>query len=80
VACAAGAAGVGAAAGASLFTSTTSLEATGALIGLGGSIAEGIGEEKAGDVSKGEAEEDITSQVRSQSLAQGIEQAVGRTQ
>ena len=56
------------------------LEGTGALIGLGGSIAEGIGEEKASDVSKETEQKDITSQRRGEISAQGVEQAVGRTQ
>jgi hypothetical protein len=56
------------------------LEAGGALIGLGGSIAEGVGEEKAGDVSKETAQEDIKSQVRGDVAAQVLTQAVGRTQ
>jgi len=56
------------------------LEATGALIGLGGSISEGIGEEKAADVSKQTEEEDIQSQARGQAAAESVEQAVGRTQ
>lgn len=56
------------------------LEGAGALIGLGGSIAEGIGEEKAGDVSKETAQEDIKSQVRGDVAAQVLTQAVGRTQ
>ena len=56
------------------------LEGTGALIGLGGSIAEGFGEEKAGEESKQTEQQDITSETRSQTVAQGVEQAVGRTQ
>jgi len=56
------------------------LEGTGALIGLGGSIAEGIGEEKAGDVSKEQAAQDIKSQVRGEATADVVTQAVGRTQ
>ena len=56
------------------------LEGTGALIGLGGSIAEGVGEEKSGDVSKETAQEDIKSQVRGDVAAQAVTQAVGRTQ
>jgi hypothetical protein len=56
------------------------LEGTGALIGLGGSIAEGFGEEKAGEESKQTEQEDITSEARSQTVAQNVEQAVGRTQ
>lgn len=56
------------------------LEGTGALIGLGGSIAEGFGEEKAGEESKQTEQQDITSEARSQTVAQNVEQAVGRTQ
>ena len=56
------------------------LEGAGALIGLGGSIAEGIGEEKAGDVKKEEAAEDIKSQARGDVAADVVTQAVGRTQ
>jgi len=56
------------------------LEGAGALIGLGGSIAEGIGEEEAGDVSKETAQEDIKSQERADVAADVVTQAVGRTQ
>ncbi len=56
------------------------LEGTGALISLGGSITEGIGEEKAADVSKETAEEDISSQTRGETTADVVTQAVGRTQ
>ena len=56
------------------------LEGTGALIGLGGSIAEGIGEEKAADVSKETQQEDISSQARGETTADVVTQAVGRTQ
>jgi len=56
------------------------LEGTGALISLGGAITEGIGEEKAADVSKETAEEDITSQTRGETTADLVTQAVGRTQ
>ena len=56
------------------------LEGAGALIGLGGSIAEGIGEEKAGEVSKETAQEDIKSQARGDVAADVVTQAVGRTQ
>ena len=56
------------------------LEGTGALIGLGGSIAEGIGEEKAGEESKETAQKDITSQARGETAADVVTQAVGRTQ
>ena len=56
------------------------LEGTGALISLGGSITEGIGEEKAADVSKETAEDDISSQARGETTADVVTQAVGRTQ
>ena len=56
------------------------LEGTGALISLGSSITEGIGEEKAADVSKETAEDDITSQARGETTADVVTQAVGRTQ
>jgi len=56
------------------------LEATGAVIGLAGSVTEGIGEEKAADVSKGTEEDDITSQARGQVAADVVTKAVGRTQ
>lgn len=56
------------------------LEGAGALIGLGGSIAEGVGEEKAAEVSKETEQKDITSQRRGQVVAEGVEQVVGRTQ
>lgn len=56
------------------------LEGTGALVGLAGSIAEGIGEEKAADVSKQTEQKDITSQRRSETAADVVTQAVGRTQ
>ena len=56
------------------------LEAVGALVSVGGSIAEGIGEEKAADVSKETAQEDISSQVRGETTADVVTQAVGRTQ
>ena len=56
------------------------LEGAGALIGLGGSIAEGVGEEKAGDIKKEEAAEDIKSQARGDVAADVVTQAVGRTQ
>lgn len=56
------------------------LEAVGALVSVGGSIAEGVGEEKAADVSKQEAEEDITSQARGETTSDLVTQAVGRTQ
>ena len=56
------------------------LEGTGALISLGSSIVEGVGEEKAADVSKETAEDDITSQARGETTADVVTQAVGRTQ
>lgn len=56
------------------------LEGTGALIGLGGSIVEGVGEEKAGDVSKEQEQKDISSQVRGQVTTEQLTQAVSRTQ
>lgn len=56
------------------------LEAVGALVSVGGSIAEGIGEEKAADVSKQTAQEDIQSQARGETTTDVVTQAVGRTQ
>ena len=50
------------------------------MISLGSSITEGIGEEKAADVSKETAEDDITSQARGETTADVVTQAVGRTQ
>lgn len=56
------------------------LEGTGALIGLGGSIVEGVGEEESGDVSKEKEQQDISSQVRGQVTTEQLTQAVSRTQ
>ena len=56
------------------------LEALGATISLASSITEGVGEEKAADVSKETAAEDITSQTRGETTADLVTQAVGRTQ
>jgi hypothetical protein len=56
------------------------LEGTGALISLGGSIVEGVGEEKSGDVSKEKEQQDIASQVRGEVTSQQLTQAVSRTQ
>tara|TARA_Y100000592_G_scaffold98134_1_gene170459 strand:- start:9584 stop:10606 length:1023 start_codon:yes stop_codon:yes gene_type:complete len=55
-------------------------EGTGALLSLGGSIAEGIGEEDAADDSKQTAADDINKQQRGMVAADTVEQAVGRTQ
>ena len=56
------------------------LEGTGALISLGGSIVEGIGEEKSGDVTKEQEQKDISSQVRGEVTTEQLTQAVSRTQ
>jgi len=56
------------------------LEGLGALISVGGSIAEGVGEEQAGEKSKEDAQKDIQSQVRGETTADVVTQAVGRTQ
>jgi hypothetical protein len=56
------------------------LEGTGALISLGGSIVEGIGEEKSGDVTKEQEQKDISSQVRGEATTEQLTQAVSRTQ
>jgi len=56
------------------------LEGTGALIGLGGSIVEGVGEEESGDVSKEKEQQDISSQVRGEVTTEQLTQAVSRTQ
>lgn len=56
------------------------LEGTGALLSIGGSIAEGVGEEEAADVSKETAAKDITSQQRGEVSADTVTQAVSRTQ
>jgi hypothetical protein len=56
------------------------LEGTGALISLGGSIVEGIGEEKSGDVSKEKEQQDISSQVRGEATTEQLTEAVSRTQ
>jgi len=55
-------------------------EGTGALLGLAGAITEGVGEEEAAADKKGEADADISSQSRGQSVASQVTQAVGRTQ
>ncbi len=55
-------------------------EGTGALLGLAGAITEGVGEEEAAADKKGEADADISSQSRGQSVASQITQAVGRTE
>lgn len=56
------------------------LEGVGALLSVGGSIAEGFGEEKAGEQSKEDAQKDIKSQVRGITTTDVVTQAVGRTQ
>jgi hypothetical protein len=56
------------------------LEAVGATISLASSITEGVGEEKAADVSKQTADDDITSQARGETATDLVTQAVGRTQ
>ena len=56
------------------------LEGTGALISLGGSIVEGVGEEKSGDVTKEQEQKDISSQVRGEVTTEQLTQAVSRTQ
>ena len=56
------------------------LEGTGALISLGGSIVEGVGEEKSGDVTKEQEQKDISSQVRGEVTSEQLTQAVSRTQ
>jgi hypothetical protein len=56
------------------------LEGTGALIGLGGALVEGVGEEESGDVSKEKEQKDISSQVRGEATTQQLTQAVSRTQ
>ncbi len=55
-------------------------EGTGALLGLAGAITEGVGEEEASADKKEEADTDISSQSRGQSVASQVTQAVGRTQ
>jgi hypothetical protein len=55
-------------------------EALGAALSVGGAIAEGVGEEEAGEQSKEEAQKDITSQARGETTADIVTQAVGRTQ
>lgn len=56
------------------------LEGTGALIGLGGAIVEGVGEEESGDVAKEKEQKDISSQVRGEVTTEQLTQAVSRTQ
>lgn len=56
------------------------LEGTGALIGLGGAIVEGVGEEESGDVAKEKEQKDISSQVRGEATTEQLTQAVSRTQ
>jgi hypothetical protein len=56
------------------------LETAGAGISLISSVAEAGGELEAGEESKETAQKDITSQVRGETTAQEVEQAVGRTQ
>lgn len=56
------------------------LEALGATISLASSITEGVGEEEAGEQSKEEAQQDISSQARGETTADVVTQAVGRTQ
>ncbi len=55
-------------------------EGTGALLGLAGAITEGIGEEESATDKKEQAETDITSQARGQSVSSQVTQAVGRTE
>jgi hypothetical protein len=56
------------------------LEGTGALIGLGGAIVEGVGEEESGDVAKEKEQKDISSQVRGEATTEQLTQAISRTQ
>jgi hypothetical protein len=56
------------------------LEGTGALIGLAGSVVEGVGEEESGDASKEKEEQDISNQVRGEVTSEQLTQAVSRTQ
>lgn len=55
------------------------LEALGAGTGLISSVVEGAGDEEASAVSKEKEEEDITSQRRSQTVAQNVAQVTART-
>lgn len=55
------------------------LEALGATTGLVSSIVEGVGDEEASAVSKEKEEQDITSQRRSQTVAQNVSQVTART-
>ena len=55
------------------------LEAAGAITGLASSIIEGVGDEESAAESKEKEEQDITSQRRSQTVAQNISQVTART-
>jgi len=55
------------------------LEAAGAITGLVSSVVEGVGDEESAAESKEKEEQDITSQRRSQTVAQNVSQVTGRT-
>jgi hypothetical protein len=56
------------------------LEGIGAVISLGSSVVEGVGDVKASEVTEEKATEDISSQTRGQVQTQQLTEAVGRTQ
>lgn len=56
------------------------LEGAGAVISLGSSIVEGVGDVEASEKTEEKAKEDIGSQVRGQIQSQQLTEAVGRTQ
>ena len=55
------------------------LEAAGAITGLVSSVVEGVGDEESAAESKEKEEQDITSQRRSQTVAQNVSTVTGRT-